>query len=181
MYRIVRTFARVLGVTLGVILMWVSLVQAQDVVRTERTIRMCTPGTINGSQVFENAWEDGRCVDGYKMLVRLYDFELRMLCSMALLQCTRYEDLDTDGRAHVAFLEQYRTPAFTSKVCTRTVTQNERVTHVLEMHTGAEVDCLPDRHAVRSYDYVQKRACVHVGGKILGCREIPADSRVVTN
>lgn len=137
-------------------------------------IKPCTPGTVDGTQVFENYWKGGDCngTDKRKKFVRVTDFVCEATCSVVGRECVHVTQMNRAQKAHYDSLRKYTKVTLPS---VRTCTQGDGETIRVDAATNAtQFPCNPGNHATRMIDAPMGKCFILFGdGKPIGSVNIP--------
>lgn len=157
-----------ISMLLGFVMAISGSAMAGDVTRENYTLDICTPGTVDGSQVFVSSYLDGKCNGNRKVVLYIADYTLQVLCSVQGLSCVPLAEMSDEQKWFYKELEKRRAPIAAPKVCV----QRHGTLWRYEMITSKEALCTPALNGARSYDTISKQGCVYLGTKMIGCVKI---------
>lgn len=134
----------------------------------DKLIDTCSNFTIDGSQVFQSMWENGKCFGNPKLTrVVAQVFPFRALCFRRSLNCFDWSEIEKDARLRRLYDEMTSAlvPLSDAKVCT---TRNHRWARWLV--TKGEAPCAPSYNDAYEIDFDASKGCVYLGSNMLvGC------------
>lgn len=130
----------------------------------------CPPFSVDGTQVFESAFLNGTCAGKRKVTLRIADYDLEALCSVAALACKPKSAFTREEAALYQKLATYRK---TLPGAVRCVQRNESWRR--DMITVEDAGCGLGYNAARSYDFVMKKGCVLLPNLVVGCIDLTDD------
>ncbi len=136
----------------------------------------CTPGSVDGSQVFVNVWLDGRCVGSLKNLLYIADYTLEALCTVRGFECQdRNEMHPVEDAAKIELYERLKQYRHRTVARPRVGYRIGGTYWKMEMITGGDAPFIEQRNGARGYDIVFKFGCVYAGSTKVGCIKLKGE------